>query len=108
MGALRDEANALLRDWSVIDGKIEIERERQKIEEVIRVIPVDLLYVQKALEEIRTHQSELIERIQNAEKLEDLQDIREFAQVIKQKLFDLHQMSLPICPAASQNRRTKF
>ncbi|MEI8096521.1 MAG: AAA family ATPase [Candidatus Moraniibacteriota bacterium] len=91
LGTLRDEANTLLRDRSIIDGKIEIEKEKQKIEEVIRVIPVDLLYVKKALEEIRTHQSELIERIQNAEKLEDLQGIREFAETIKQKLFDLHQ-----------------
>lgn len=87
---LRDESNILLRNRSVIDGKIDIEKEKQKSEEVIRVIPVDLLYVQKSLEEIRAHQEELIKRIQNVEKLEDLQDIREFAQVIKQKLFDLH------------------
>lgn len=89
LSILRDEANTLLRDRSVIEGKIEIEQEKQKVEEVIRVIPVDLNYVRKALDEIRTHQAELIERIQNVEKLEDLQDIREFAQVIKQKMHDL-------------------
>jgi len=88
---LRDEANILLRDRSILDGKIEIEKEKQKEQEVIRVIPVDLQYVRKALEDIRTNQSELIERIENAEKLEDLQDIREFAQVIQQKLHDLDQ-----------------
>jgi len=87
----RDEANDFLRDRSIIEGKIEIEKEKQKIEEIIRVIPVDLKYVQKALEEIRVDQGELIKRIQNAEKLEDLQDIREFAQVIKQKLSDLYE-----------------
>ena len=86
---LRAEANTLLRDRSVIEGKIEIEKEKQKVEEVIRVIPVDLNYVRKALDEIRAHQTELIERIQSVEKLEDLQDIREFAQVIKQKMHDL-------------------
>lgn len=86
---LRDEANGLLRDRSVIEGKVEIEQEKQKVEEVIRVIPVDLNYVRKALEEIRTHQAQLIERLQNVEKLEDIQDIREFAQVIKQKMHDL-------------------
>lgn len=91
LNTLRDEANTLLRDRSIIEGKIEIEKEKQKIEEVIKIIPVDLKYVQKALEEIRTNQHELIERIQHAEKLEDLQDIREFAQVIKQKLYDLHE-----------------
>ena len=91
LDSARDEANTLLRDRSIIEGKIEIEKEKQKIEEVIRVIPVDLKYVQRALEEIRVNQSELIKRIQNAEKLEDLQDIREFAEVIKQKLYDLHE-----------------
>lgn len=91
LNALRDEANTLLRDRSIVDGKIEIEKEKQKIEEVIRVIPVDLVYVQKALEEIRIEQQALIERLIGAEKLEDLQDIREFAETIKQKLHDLHQ-----------------
>lgn len=89
LATLRDEANTWLRDRSVIEGKIEIEREKQKVEEVIRVIPVDLNYVRKALDDIRTHQATLIERLQNVEKLEDLQDIREFAQVIKQKMHDL-------------------
>jgi len=88
---IRSESNTLLRDRSILEGKIEIEKEKQKSEEVIRVIPVDLNYVKKALEEIRTHQGDLIERIQNVEKLEDLQDIREFAQVIKQKLYDLQE-----------------
>lgn len=86
---LRDEANTLLRDRSIIDGKIEIEKEKQKEQEVIRVVPVDLNYVRRSLEEIRTDQQSLIDRIAHAEKLEDLQDIREFAQVIKQKLHDL-------------------
>jgi len=91
LGKLRNEGNTLLRDRSVLEGKIEIEHEKQKVEEVIRVIPVDLNYVRRALDEIRSHQTELIERIQHVEKLEDLQDIREFAQVIKQKLYELDQ-----------------
>lgn len=94
LGKLREEGSVFLRDRSVLEGKIEIEKEKQKVEEVIRVIPVDLNYVRKALEEIRHHQAELIERIQNVEKLEDLQDIREFAQVIKQKLYDLDTKAL--------------
>ncbi len=89
LAKLREEGNALLRDRSIVEGKIEIEKEKQKEQEVVRVIPVDLNYVRQALAEIHEHQGELISRIQNAEKLEDLQDIREFAQVIKQKLHDL-------------------
>lgn len=89
LNRLRDDANISLRDRSIIDGKIEIEKEKQKREEVIRVIPVDLNYVRRALEEIQKHQAELIDRIRNAEKLEDLRDIREFAEAIRQKLHDL-------------------
>ncbi|MEK9151127.1 MAG: AAA family ATPase [Patescibacteria group bacterium] len=87
--ALRDESNVMLRDGSILDGKIEIEKEKRKEQEVVRVIPVDLNYVRAALAEIRTDQTGLIERIRNAEKLEDLQDIREFAEAIQQKLRDL-------------------
>ncbi len=89
LSVLRDESNMLSRNRSVIEGKIEIEKEKQKREEVIRVIPVDLNYVRKALAEIRADQATLIDRIRNAERMEDLQDIREFAQVIRQKLHDL-------------------
>lgn len=91
LAAFREEANTLLRDRSIVEGKIEIEKEKQKDREVVQVIPVDLNYVRNALEAIRAEQAELIRRIQHVEKLEDLQDIREFAQVIKQKLFDLHE-----------------
>lgn len=86
---LREQLNRLTRERSLLEGKVELELERQKKEEVVRVIPVDLVYVQKALEDIRNDQQKLIERIQNAEKLEDLQDIREFAQVVNQRLADL-------------------
>lgn len=89
LSILREEGNTLLRNRSVLEGKIEIEKEKQKVEEVVRMIPVDLNYVRRALDEIRAHQAELIERLQNVEKLEDIQDIREFAQVIKQQLYDL-------------------
>ena len=91
LDSLRQELNTLARDRSLLEGKIELELEKQKAQEVVRVIPVDLQYVRKALEEIREEQARLIERIQGAEKLEDLQDIREYAQVVKQKLYDLYE-----------------
>jgi len=89
LGALREKGNTLLRNQSVLLGKIEIEEEKQKAVEVVRVIPVDVAYVRRALDEIRTNQTELIGRLQNVEKIEDLQSICEFAQSIKQKLSDL-------------------
>ena len=89
LNSLRNELNAENRDQSILEGKIAIELEKQKEEEVIRVIPVDLNYVKGALDDIRADQSTLIERLQSVEKLEELEDIREFALTIKQKLHDL-------------------
>lgn len=86
---LRTEQNALSREQSVIEGRMEIEKERVKEKEVVETIPVDLAFVKRGVEKIGTDQDRLIERIQAAEKLEDLQDIREFAQVIKQELYEL-------------------
>jgi len=81
--------NAFLRTRSIIEGKMEIEMERRKEKEVVKTIPVDLAFVKRSVEKIGTDQDQLIKRIQSVEELADLQDIREFAQVIKQELFEL-------------------
>lgn len=92
--AKRNELNQLERDLIVNEGRIEIEREKlknvQMMEEIkIQSIPVDLKFVRENIEEIRAQQEKLIERLKNIEKIEELQDIREFARVIQQKLFEL-------------------
>ncbi len=90
----RSRISQLERDIYMAEGRIEIEEEKQKnlqiIEEIkIKSIPVDLQYVKNNLEEIRRDQEILIKRLGEAEKLEDLQDIKEFARVIQQKLYNL-------------------
>jgi len=90
----RNQLNQIERDLMIVEGRVEIEKEKQKsmkiIEEIkTRSIPIDLQYVRTGLENIRKEQQKLIERLKSVEKLEDLQDIREFAQVIQQKLFTL-------------------
>ncbi len=91
---VRNKLNALDRDLIVTEGRIEIEKEKQKniaiIEEIkVKSIPVDLHYVRKGIEDIRKDQENLIEKINKVEKLEDLQEIKEFARVIQQRLYDL-------------------
>lgn len=83
--------NAFEKELVIAEGRIVIEMEKQKVQKVIESIPVDLAYVQEKLRIIRKNQDELISRIQNAEKMEDLQDIKEFARVINQEVFDLHE-----------------
>ena len=89
VGVLRMELHGLLRERSVLEGKVEIEMERRKEKEVVKTIPVDLAFVKRTVEDISAQQAKLIERLQSVENIEDIQDIREFAQVIKQRLFEL-------------------
>ncbi|MEP7162382.1 MAG: AAA family ATPase [Candidatus Moraniibacteriota bacterium] len=86
---LREELNVAVREMSVLEGRREIELEKQREREEIRVIPVDLVFVQARLEDLGKLQKELIEKLAHVERLEDLQDIREFATVIRQRLADL-------------------
>lgn len=95
---MKNKLSQLDRELIVTEGRIEIEKERQKnfemIEEIRIKTPsigelVDLNYAKSAIEEIRRDQETLIKKIESAEKMEDLQDIKEFARVIQQKLHDL-------------------
>lgn len=86
---LRSRLNNLERDLVVTEGRFEIEKERALEKKIVKSIPVDLHYVQTKLTDIRKSQEELIQRVEQAEKMEDLQDIKEFARAIQQALHDL-------------------
>lgn len=90
----REEFNQLERETIITEGRIEIEREKQKnikiIEEIkIKSIAVDINYVRVNIDKIRKDQEKLIRRIERTEKIEDLQEIKEFARVIQQQLYAL-------------------
>ncbi|MDO9231281.1 MAG: AAA family ATPase [bacterium] len=93
----RNKLNQLERELIITEGRIEIEKEKQKNVEMIREteisLPkeqlVDRAYIKEKLEEIKKEQEKLIEKIERAEKMEDLQDIKEFARVVGQQLYDL-------------------
>ncbi|MFZ2975428.1 MAG: AAA family ATPase [Candidatus Moraniibacteriota bacterium] len=93
----RNKLNQLERELIITEGRIEIEKEKQKNVEMIKEaeisLPkeqlVDKIYIKESLEEIKKDQEKLIERIEKAEKMKDLQDIKEFARVIAQRLYDL-------------------
>jgi len=94
----RNKLNQLEKDLIITEGRIEIEKEKQKnikIFEKIKIssdqneTSVDLQYVKNKLEEIRKNQKKLIDRIEEAEGTKDFQEIKEFARVIQQQLYDL-------------------
>ncbi|HBP01148.1 MAG: Chromosome partition protein Smc [Candidatus Moranbacteria bacterium GW2011_GWE1_49_15] len=89
----RQKLNEIEREIIVTEGRLVIEKERLASQKVYEIIPVDLKYVQGKLEKIRGDQERLIGMVENAESLEELQDIKEFARAIQQELFDLHNES---------------
>lgn len=89
LAELRGKLNVLERESAVTAGRIEIEEEKRKDREEVKTIPIDLRYVRMTLDRIRSDQRKLIDRLGSVEKLEDLQDLREFATVIFQQMADL-------------------
>lgn len=94
----REKMNHLERDLIVSEGRLEIEKEKQKNQEIIAMIKiqnqpeeglVDLRYVRRAVEEIKRDQEILVSRIESAKKIEDLRDIKEFARSIQMRLAEL-------------------
>lgn len=86
---LRLKLNALEKELVITEGRMVIEEEKKKERESVEIIPVNSSHIKKRLAGIRESQEKLIERIKSVEKMEDLQDIREFARAIQQDLFDL-------------------
>lgn len=94
----REKLNHLERDSIVSEGRLEIEKEKQKNQQMLDEIKiqnqpeeglVDLRYVKIAIEEIKRDQEILVSRIEGAERIEDLQDIKEFARSIQMRLSQL-------------------
>ncbi len=90
---LRFKLNDIERELIISEGRIVVEKERIANQKIVEIIPVDLKYVQKKLSEIRMAQERLILRVEEAENMEDLQDIKESARAIQQQLYDLYEES---------------
>ncbi|HAR99937.1 MAG: Chromosome partition protein Smc [Candidatus Moranbacteria bacterium GW2011_GWC2_37_73] len=90
---IRHELNNVERELIISEGRVVVEREKLANQKVIEIIPVDLKYVQTKLSNIRMAQERLILRVEEAENMDDLQDIKESARAIQQQLFDLYEES---------------
>lgn len=86
---LRTALNESMREMSILEGRREGEVEKRQEREAIEIIPVDLHFVEARLEEVSKLQEQLIEKLAHIEKVEDAQDIKEFATVIRQRLAEL-------------------
>ncbi|MEK9173785.1 MAG: AAA family ATPase, partial [Patescibacteria group bacterium] len=113
----RELQNDLRRNLSVLIGKKELELERQKEEEVVRVIPVDLQYVKNALDLIQKDQGQLLKAIDECTDLTDLVRLREKVLAVQNKLTELTEkaekgsvketktISLPVAEKQASDKR---
>jgi len=90
----RSRLNDLERELIISEGRIELEKEKQKSIQIIEEIkiqsqPVDLSYVKGNLEEIRRDQEILVQKLNVAKDLKDIEVVRELAKKIQQKLTEL-------------------
>jgi chromosome segregation protein len=90
----RAKINDLERELIISEGRIELEKEKQKSIQIIEEIkiqsqPVDLSYVKGNLEEIRRDQEMLVQKLNVAKDLKDIEAVRELARKIQQKLTEL-------------------
>ncbi len=90
----RNRLNELERELIISEGRIELEKEKQKSIQIIEEIktqsqPVDLSYVKGNLEEIRCDQEILVQKLNFAKDLNDLEAVRELARKIQKKLTEL-------------------
>jgi chromosome segregation protein len=91
--ALQHELNEAGRELIITEGRVVVEKEKLAQQKVVEIIPVDLRYVQRRLEKIRSDQESLIKRVEEAENMEQLQGIKEFARAIQQELHDLYEQA---------------
>lgn len=89
LSELRTVLNMSLRELSLLEGRREGELEKRQEREAVEIIPVDLHFVEARLDEVSQLQAELIDKLTHIEKLEDIQDIKEFATVIRTRLSEL-------------------
>ncbi len=90
---LREKLYRTERELSVVLGKMDLEAERRKPREVVESVAVDREFVRKRLEEIRSHQEKLIERLSKVESLDEFQELRELARVVQTRLSELHEQA---------------
>ncbi len=71
---------------ALLEGKISLEEEKQKVEEVVRMIPVDLTYVEGALHEAEEELNALIKELRGINSLQELSAFRGRIESVYDKL----------------------
>jgi chromosome segregation protein len=79
------------RQLIVEEGKIELEKERQKNVEVVESIPVGTDLIKKQLLSIKTGQDGLVKRIEAVATIDDIKKLKEEAKTISDRVYELYE-----------------
>lgn len=86
---LQIKVNEHTQRIALLEGKIHLEEEKQKAEEVVRMIPVDLRYIENGLSELEADQQTLIRALTMAKTIEEVAALREQAEAVYNKVVSL-------------------
>lgn len=75
---------------AILEGKIEIEKEKEKNQKRVDVIPVDLRFVRGQLDSIRQRQEDLIQKLEQADTMDMLRELKLEAESIYRDIENLH------------------
>lgn len=90
LAKIREKLSNSERQQVLVEGRLEIERERAKHQKRVISIPVDLMFVRKELAAIQAQQKDLAQRLESAKTIESLEGLREVAKSISVLLEKLH------------------
>lgn len=90
LGKIRELLSNAERQQAMVEGRLEIEKERSRHQRRVDSIPVDLVFVRKELALIQTAQKALAQKLESAHTPETIAELRESARVISGMLENLH------------------
>ena len=91
LARLRGALSRSEREQAIDEGRLEIERERQKQQKTVESIPVDLVFVRKEVSHIQKQHHDLENLLHNAKTPEGIESARVLAQSIGASLGNLHE-----------------
>lgn len=80
------QVNETTQKIALLEGKIDLEKEKQKVEEAVRIIPVDLPYVEGALTEVEEELNTLMRELKGISSLQELGAFRGRIEAVYDKL----------------------
>ncbi len=84
------QLQSLEKKIAVAEGHIEIQKERRNHEEKIKSVPVDLNYIQKELDKIRSEQSDLVNSLEKVHEIKEIKILIEKLKKIHSKIDKLY------------------